>query len=95
MKVLIVIMYYLGLTIFALIVLSVSFQIWPERRFTEALASYFLCEMTGVGACDKSIVNRAIATQIFFDATTVSLVLYPAINIIYALDIQQLKKLLK
>ena len=78
-----------------MVVLSVSFQIWPERRFTEALASYFLCEMTGLRTCDQAVIDKAIATQILFDTTTISYVLYPAINIVYALDIQQLKKLFK
>ena len=66
--------------------------------FQEVLASYFLCESAGIQtnstrACDRTELNRVIPLYAMLDTLEVLHVMLPVVNLIYALNVNDVKAL--
>ena len=95
-KILIVFVYYVFLSSLALFTFSQVTR--DDVAFAVALQRYFECESKGVdpdNPCDKSgyesfIVNTALSSISF-----ISLGLYPLVNLVFVIDVQEFKQWLK
>ena len=92
-RVLIILCYFILLGVSALTTFSVSSQ--NIQHFTRELISYFLCESTGTTngklPCDRMAFEQfsnPIPTALSF----LLLGLYPVVNLIYVVHIQELKQ---
>lgn len=92
-RVLIILCYFILLGVSALTTFSVSSQ--NIQHFTRELISYFLCESTGITngklLCDRMAFEQfsnPIPTALSF----LLLGLYPVVNLIYVVHIQELKQ---
>ena len=93
-KVLFLISYFL----FAGGVIVVAFSIFffTIKQVNEALDTFLNCESLGVISgteCDKSEFGAAYyPAQSIFDFGIVIILLYPAVNLIYVIDVQEMKR---
>ena len=92
MKVLIILFYYVLLGVCTLTTFSVHSR--NMQLFTSGLVSYFLCESTGTNdgkVCDRTAFEQ-FSNPIPAAFSFILLGLYPVINLIYVVKIQELKK---
>ena len=88
-KILIVLGYFLCAGIYTLAVFAVSYlqNTGPE------LYTYFICKSLGsTVACDSSVISGLISTQILLDISQIIIGLFPAVNLVYAVNIRKLKE---
>ena len=73
-----------------------SIFFFNTKKATEALNAFLSCESMGVipgTECDKSEFGTAYyPAQSFFDISIVIILLYPAVNLIYVIDVQEIKR---
>lgn len=95
-KVLIMLTYFVGVSILALIATAVNYRQFPEGRGVHELESYFLCESTGVvpgdPPCDRREVKKLYPVQLLYDTAYILLALLPLVHLIFTVNIQELKK---
>ena len=92
MKVLIILIYYILLGVCTLTTFSVTSR--NIQHFTRELVSYFLCESTGLSdgeVCDRTTFEQ-FSNPIPAALSFIILGLYPVINLIYVVNIQELKQ---
>ena len=95
-KILIVFVYYIFLSVLALLTYSQATR--DAEPFISELLSYFECERKGVDVnmpCDTSGYERFIVNIVLSTISFVLLGLYPVLNLIFVIDFQELKNLLK
>ena len=96
MKILFIVCYFLGIGIFALIVVCAAFW-YTVAQFRQDLSEYLLCESIGMrpgNSCadERRSLNSAVILQILFDIAYILLGSFPAVNLIYAVNISDLKQ---
>ena len=94
-KILFILCYFLGIGLFSIAIFSASF--WNTvPKFRQNLSKYFLCETIGTigNSCtdERSALDDAIVIQLLFDVAYILLGLFPAVNLIYAVNISDLKQ---
>jgi len=92
MKVLIILFYYILLGVCSLTTFSVTSR--NMQLFTSGLVSYFLCESTGTNdgkVCDRTAFEQ-FSNPIPAALSFILLGLYPVVNLIYVVNIQELKQ---
>ena len=76
-----------------MIVTAFSVFFFNIKKSNEALNTFLNCESMGVipgTACDKSDFGAAYyPTMILFDISWVIILLYPAVNLMYVIDVQE------
>ena len=79
-----------------MIVAAFSSFFFNIKKSNEALNTFLNCESMGVipgMACDKSDFGAAYyPTMILFDTSWVVILLYPAVNLMYVIDVQEMKR---
>ena len=90
-KILFINCYFLGFGIYAFIIICASF--W-ETIADQYLNEYLLCESIGVRPGNSCTDERtfAVVLQIVFDISSIALGSFPAVNLIYAVNISDLKQ---
>ena len=89
-KVLVISIYY-AITILVIVTTATVHKIQDLEQLTNDITNYFMCEATGtLRECDKPTVDlyRRIISLISF--TLIGL--FPIVNLIYVLNIRELKK---
>ena len=93
-KIFIIICYFLGVSVLAIVSYSLSFWI---GSFNEELTRYILCQSTGSqpGAelCNRSELNRIVRLQVVYDTVAVLFTLIPTVNLLYAINPERIKRL--
>ena len=95
MKILIILSYFLGIGIYALIVVEVFFL--TGSQLEQTFAAYILCESTGTltaNSCseEKSQLNKLMAFHVCSDIAYMLLAVVPTVNIIYVIHVRKLKQ---
>ena len=97
-KVLINICYFAGIITYILIVLAVNKHQFPLDRYIQDIQEYFLCESAGVRSamvCDRSEINQVLPYQLLLDTFFILIALFPVANLVYMVNIRELKKSFK
>ena len=71
--------------------------LWNGQNFRKELVSYFLCESTGTNGdkvCSRMGIEQ-FSTPILIALTLLLFGLYPLVNLVYAVQIQELKQKFK
>lgn len=96
-KIVIVLVYYILLAAISLVAFSLSIK--STDHFIDEVLNYFKCEGHGVhpdNHCDKHIDSYLKHRQVaLISMSHILLGLYPVVNLIYVVNIQELKKLIK
>ena len=88
-KILIVLCYFIGTGVFTFLTIALRFL--QNTRPLEDFGAYFICESLGK-SCDRSAVDRSIPDQILFDILQMIYGSFPAVNLLYAINIRELKQ---
>ena len=79
-----------------MIVTAFSVFFFNIKKSNEALNTFLNCESMGIipgTACDKSDFGAAYyPTMILFDISWVIILLYPAVNLMYVIDVQEIRR---
>ena len=90
-KILIILCYYVISTVLSLT--SFTLDMRNSKPFTEQLRSYFVCEAAGhdpSAPCDQSGFEQLAYPGVFIVAYAL-LSLFPAVNLVYAVDVAELR----
>ena len=90
-KVAVILAYFMLIGVYGAIALSITNRLWPVERLGQELTTYFLCERTGLGTCDRSGINDYRTPQTFLKVTYILVAILPVINIVYAWNSHDLK----
>ena len=91
-KVLIIICYFLGASLLALVAYALSFWFGPVN---EGLADYILCQSMGIQSgksCDTSELNGIVRLQAMYDTVAFLFTLIPTVNLLYAFNPRKIKQ---
>ena len=78
-----------------LIAATIHYRKFPEGRGVHELEPYFSCESTGDvpnKPCDRKVVKKLYLVQALYDTAYILFTLLPAVHLIFAVNIQDLKK---
>ena len=95
LKVLIIICYFVGTSLAALVAQTITF-LRPLQ--TDAVTEYIICQSAGLQpntTCDRTPINEHVPFAAMTDAALALFFLIPAVNLIYAInrkDVEVLKK---
>ena len=90
LKILIISCYYVTFAVFIVTTFTIT-HIQMEAQFFSDVASYFACEATGTGSeCDRSFGE--LSGEIFSFLSLILIGLFPIVNLVYVLNIQELKQ---
>ena len=95
-KILLVFMYFVFLAVPTL--LSFSQATRDDELFAKTLLIYFDCERNGYdpdNPCDTSSYRKFIALIVFVPLSFILIGLYPLLNLVFVVDVQELKQVLK
>ena len=72
-------------------------NIWNKsaQQFSTAFASYVGCEAAGnsMVTCERTELNKIVPIQALFDIVYVLFVILPAVNLLYAMNVSDMKAL--
>ena len=88
-KIIIVVCYFLviGICTFA----SYTVRLWQNIGMQE-FTTYFNCEGDGgESECDRSVIDSTIPAQVLLDISQITIGLFPAVNLVYAINIRKIK----
>ena len=89
-KVLIISCYYAIFAVFIVTTFTIT-NVQKHEQFTSDITTYFMCEAAGtVRECDKSFVDHT--GDIFTILSIILIGLFPIVNLIYVLNIRELKQ---
>ena len=95
-KILIAFVYYIFLAVLALLTYSQATR--DDEPFVRALLSYFECERNGYdpdNPCDTSGYERFIVSIVLASLSFILIGLYPLLNLVFVVDVQEFKQVLK
>ena len=92
-KVLLVTSYLFLINAYVIIIVSIRFKLWPGDRLMQELTSYFLCESTGLSTCDRTEIERYSSPQIQFNCFNILLGVFPVVNLLYAWNYRDIKRI--
>ena len=59
----------------------------------QELTNYFLCESTGLSTCDRTKIDEYSSQQILLNSFTILVVAFAAINLLYAWNYRDIKRI--
>ena len=92
-KILTVLCYFVGTGIVTFLVVALRF--WQNTRPLEDFRDFFTCESSGTSvgeACDRSAIDRNVSNQVLFEVLQMILGSFPAVNLLYAINIRELRE---
>ena len=83
------------MTVFALVANAANILNESAQQFSTAFASYVGCEAAGNSTvtCERTELNKIVPIQALFDMAYVLFVILPAVNLLYAMNVSDMKAL--
>ena len=95
---LIIIIYFATITTFAMVSSVLTFSVGSLAHIQEAFTAYVFCEASGIqtnSTCDRTELDKLVPLQIVFDIAYIIFVIFPVVNLIYAVNVSDIKALKK
>lgn len=92
LKILLVLCYWIVTGMFTFLIIAMRF--WRKLRPAEEFAVYFGCESRGIPdtPCDRSAIDDNILNQALYDGVLMIYGTYPAVNLLYAVNIADIRQ---
>lgn len=91
LKILLVFVYSIVFAVIGLITFTVSAR--DASSLEEQLTDYFVCEARGAGGdCPQDFTSTLVRVDVLLAVSVVLLAIYPIVNLVYVVNIQDLKK---
>ena len=90
LKILIVFAYSIVFAVIGLIAFTVGAR--DEASLKQDLTDYFICESPGAGkVCPRDFTSTLIQVDVLLNVSVVLLAMYPIVNLVYVVNVQELK----